>query len=196
MGALPRRGNEPLVTWAREGAFALLATATPQRWAHTQGVAERAREIGRVLDEVDRPVLVAAAYLHDLGYAHALRSTGLHQLDGARALRSCGQQRLAALVAHHSQARFELQLRGGTAELAQYPRERSATSDALTYCDLTTSPAGLRISVDDRLRDVIARYGDSEVVTALLRARPLLLEEVQRTRERLQRSRAVSWPRR
>ncbi|MDR0359834.1 MAG: HD domain-containing protein [bacterium] len=173
------------MTWARDAALALLATSAPQRWTHTRGVAQRAAGICGMLDETDQPVLVAAAYLHDLGYASALRSTGLHQLDGARAVQACGEHRLAALVAHHSQARFELQLRGGGAELARYVRECSAVSDALTYCDLTTSPAGERISVDDRVRDVIARYGEGEVVTALLRARPFLLEEVRRTEDRL-----------
>ena len=51
--------------------------------------------------------------------------------------------RLACLVAHHSEAR----LRGLTHTLDEFPRERSATADVLTYCDLTRGPPGERVSL-------------------------------------------------
>jgi hypothetical protein len=51
-------------------------------------------------DVKDRPVLVAAAWLHDVGYNPAVVSTGLHALDGARWLRMLGtDERIACLVA-------------------------------------------------------------------------------------------------
>jgi HD superfamily phosphodiesterase len=43
-------------------------------------------------------VLVAACYLHDIGYALALARGGFHPLDGARFLRALGRERLACLV--------------------------------------------------------------------------------------------------
>jgi hypothetical protein len=55
-------------------------------------------------------VLVAAACLHDLGYAPALIETGFHGLDGARHLRALGYERLAGLVAYHSGARGEAEV--------------------------------------------------------------------------------------
>ncbi|MDB5065507.1 MAG: metal dependent phosphohydrolase [Chloroflexi bacterium] len=82
------------------------------RWRHVQGVAAKAQIVSEAFEGDDREHLVAAAHLHDIGYAPALRVTGLHQLDGDLYLRSLGHERLAGLVAHHSEARFELKLRG------------------------------------------------------------------------------------
>jgi hypothetical protein len=49
----------------------------------------------------DREILVAAAWLHDIGYAPGLAETGFHPLDGARWLRTAGfGDRLAGLVAY------------------------------------------------------------------------------------------------
>jgi hypothetical protein len=38
----------------------------------------------------DRPALLAAAYVHDIGYAPELVRTGLHALDGGLWLREQG----------------------------------------------------------------------------------------------------------
>ena len=76
-----------------------------------RAVGERAHSGGHPRPQ-DRAYFVAAAYLHDIGYAPELRRTGLHQLDGARYIRSHGAERVARLVAHHSEARFEIRLRG------------------------------------------------------------------------------------
>ena len=105
-----------LVSWAAEQATVLLAPLG-DRWLHVQGVVEAARWVGKVLDEEDRSYLITAAYMHDIGYAPSLMKTGFHPLDGARYIRSLGYERLACLVAHHSEARFEAQLRGYGHEL-------------------------------------------------------------------------------
>jgi HD domain len=79
------------------------------RWAlHTAGVADQARRVARVVDEAEQDVLIASAYLHDIGYAPALAATGCHALDGSWRLRELGHERLAGLVAYHSGSRFEL----------------------------------------------------------------------------------------
>ena len=72
------------------------------------------------------------------GKKDILSRTDFHPLDGANYLLSHNQQRLASLVAYHSEAQFEAQLRGLTAELDQIPHEYSAIADSLTYCDMTT----------------------------------------------------------
>src|SRR3954452_16475569 len=78
-----------------------------ERWKHSQGVARRAVELAVTVNPADRRLLIAAAWLHDIGYAPALRQTGFHPLDGALYLRKHKwDQRLVALVAHHSGARF------------------------------------------------------------------------------------------
>jgi len=78
------------------------------RWAHSQGVAARARSLAPVLD-ADADLIEAAAWLHDIGYAPSLATTGLHQLDGARYLRDArhADAMLCRLVAHHSCAIIE-----------------------------------------------------------------------------------------
>src|SRR5258708_37957327 len=95
-----------LVSWATECATSLLSSLG-NRWLHVQGVVKRANHVGKVLSEDDRAYLIAAAYLHDIGYAPSLKKTGFHPLDGANYLRSLGHERLASLVAHHSGACFE-----------------------------------------------------------------------------------------
>jgi HD superfamily phosphodiesterase len=101
-----------LASWAEDLAQALLQEPLPRRWAHVQGVAERARSLAPVLGaDAD---LLQAAWLHDIGYAPALSLTGPHALDGARYLRDAqdADAMLCRLVAHHSYAIVEAEERG------------------------------------------------------------------------------------
>lgn len=172
---------------ARDLARWHLANQLPRRWRHTEAVAQRAVELGLVLD-VDEASLVASAWLHDIGYSPALVNTGFHPLDGARFLRRHGlDERVVCLVAHHSGALIEADVRGLREELeAEFAMERSATADALWYCDMTTGPDGERLSAPDRFDEIRARYGPDHVVTRFIkRAEDELLGAVQRTEERL-----------
>src|SRR5947209_12947177 len=74
-----------LLAWAGEQARALLSPLR-ERWLHTKGVVERAQEVGKAFNEEDRVLLMAAAYLHDIGYAPSLHRTNFHPLDGAHYL--------------------------------------------------------------------------------------------------------------
>ena len=150
--------------WAASYAEELLSPLG-DRWLHVQGVARQAQRVASVLPADERDELIAAAYLHDLGYAPALVQTGLHPLDGARHLRALGHERLAGLVAYHSGAQAEAELRGLASELAEFEDEASATSMALTYCDMTTGAAGEAVTLAERLADIERRYGAGHVVT-------------------------------
>lgn len=100
-----------------------------RRWAHVQSVARAAETLSETVDETDRPVLVAAAWLHDIGYAPDLATTRFHPLDGARYLRDEGWPgRLVNLVTHHSGARFEAAERGLEADRR---RKRKGNRDGL-----------------------------------------------------------------
>lgn len=145
-----------LVAWAAEESRRRLATVGT-RWAHTRAVAARAEEIGGVVEPADRGVLVAAAYLHDIGHAPELSASGFHPLDGARWLEQQGADRLAGLVAHHTGAIFEAQARGLARAMSRFEDERSAVSDALTYSDVTTGPAGEAVTVHERLAEIDER---------------------------------------
>jgi HD domain-containing protein len=177
-------GNVEIAEWASIEAERLL-TDDRVRWAHVQGVVELASEISPAVPASEALVLVAAAFLHDIGYSWHLRVTGAHQLDGARHLRRLGLGRLACLVAHHSEARFEIGVRGLAEELDAYAREESAVSDALTYCDMLTGASGARVSLEERLEEIEQRHGSGLVVDALNLARPVLERAVERTRARL-----------
>ncbi len=175
----------PLVAWAETEARSLLAT-TGDRWQHTEGVARQARRVASALPAQEGEVLVAAAYLHDVGYAPSLNATGFHPLDGARHVASRGMPRLAGLVAYHSGARSEAELRGLLAELGEFLEEASATAEALTYCDMTTGPAGEPVTVHERLTEVERRYGTEDVVSRSVRlAGNSIRAAVSRTEQRL-----------
>src|SRR3954453_21180358 len=53
-----------------------LAEALPRRWQHVQAVARAASEISKVVGDDDASVLVAAAWLHDIGYAPHIAASG------------------------------------------------------------------------------------------------------------------------
>jgi HD domain len=165
------------------------------RWRHVVGVVAQAERVAAMLPADERPWLIAAAYVHDIGYAPELVATGMHAIDGALWLRARGRERLARLVAHHSGARFEATVRGLGMAMAVFQCEDSATADALTYCDMTTSPIGSPVSVEQRLSDIAERYGEGHVVwAAMQRAAPSLLEAVRRTEARMANAGLVVLP--
>jgi putative nucleotidyltransferase with HDIG domain len=178
-----------LVEWAYGVSQAKLAEPLPRRWAHVQGVAARAREVAGAVDE-DGALLEAAAVLHDVGYAPDLATTGFHPLDGARYLEQVGApDRLVHLVAHHSYAALEADLRGLADELANYEDEGTATRDALWCCDLTTTPDGDVTDARDRIAEIKQRYGPGDLVTAFIaNASPALLGAVDRTWARVRQA--------
>lgn len=175
-----------LVTWAAQEAERRLS-AIGSRWAHTQGVVHRARALESLVPPADRPLLVAGAYLHDIGYAPELRASGFHPLDGALWLGGQGLERLACLVAHHSGARFEAHARGLGAALDAFPEEQSVSADVLTYCDLTTDTDGREVTPPVRLAEIQHRYGaDSDVSRGLNAASTALDELVARMAKRIE----------
>ncbi|SLI42650.1 metal dependent phosphohydrolase [Mycobacteroides abscessus subsp. bolletii] len=152
-----------LVERARQLAESGLA-GLPRRLTHVQGVAASAERIRGHFDEITGDCLVAAAWAHDIGYAPSVRVTGFHPLDGARFLRDRGFPTLmVSLVAHHSGARIEAQVRGveGLSDFAEPDRE---LLDALTFCDLTTGPDGTPVSAAARLDEVLRRYRPDDPV--------------------------------
>jgi HD domain len=158
-------------------ARSLLEEPLPRRWAHVQGVAGTARTVAPILGK-NADLLTAAAILHDIGYAPTLATTGFHPLDGARYLRDVehAQPMLCRLVAHHSCAIIEAGERGLAGQLArEFKPAPHDLADALIYCDMTTGPDGQRMSIEQRLADIRARYGPADLVTrAIARSAPQL----------------------
>lgn len=176
-----------LFAWAYEVAEFKLADELPLLWAHVQGAARRARQL-RPLSGRDADLLEAAAILHDIGYAPDLAYTDFHPLDGAVFLGSIDAPvRLVDLVAHHSYALLEADLRALSDELTDYHDERGSIRDALWYCDLTTAPNGDAVDARERIAEIKQRYRPDDVMTQfILRASGELLAATDRTSRRLQ----------
>ncbi len=176
-----------LAPWAQQLARELLDENLPRRWAHVQGVAARARSLVPVLG-ADADLLEAAAWLHDIGYAPGLATTGLHQLDGARYLRDTqhANAMLCRLVAHHSCAIIEAGERG-LADILSYEFDPApdVLASVLTCCDMTTSPDGQPMPVQRWLAEIHARYGSGHLVSrSIERATPMILCAVEQVHQR------------
>ena len=164
-----------------------LLAGSGDRWDHTREVAARARSVAAVVPDEDRELLVDAAWLHDIGYSPEVADTGFHPLDGARYLLAVGAPTdLVGAVAHHSCARFEAEERGLASELETFAEPSEAVMDALAYADMTSGPTGHTVTVEDRLAEILERYGpDDPVHRAISRARVDLVTAVRRTEIRL-----------
>ena len=162
----------------------------PRRWQHVHGVGQLAQDAALGLDED----LVAAAWLHDVGYCPDLVDTSLHSLDGARYLLQVGApSRVVSLVAHHTGAVFEAQERGLSGELARIPTPNQKDLDILTLLDLCVSPEGLLTHPARRVAEILSRYTAQDPVhRAVSRAALPLLEAARRARARL--GLADEWP--
>ncbi|GAA4953377.1 HD domain-containing protein [Actinoplanes utahensis] len=168
---------------ARDLAHSLLAGPIPRRWAHSQGVGRKAASVAHLVGD-QGAVMVASAWLHDVGYAPDLVVTGMHQLDGARYLRDVAKvdDLVCRLVAHHSCAHIEARNRGLAEQLvSEFPPVEGLLSDAITYADMTTTPDGEPVEVEQRLGEILSRYGNGDLVAESIReASPLIIGAVRR----------------
>ncbi|WP_066361063.1 HD domain-containing protein [Herbidospora mongoliensis] len=176
------------VEWARDLARKVLERPLPRRWEHTQGVGRRAEQLAPILGK-DAEILAASAWLHDIGYAPDLIDVGFHPIDGGRYLRDVhgADELLCRLVAHHTCAEIEADERGLLDILqGEFPKERGDLVEALTFCDMTTSPDGVPLTVVDRLAEIRSRYGPDDAVTwSINQAEPHILRAVQSVEAKL-----------
>jgi putative nucleotidyltransferase with HDIG domain len=150
---------EQLIPEARDLVGRILEE-DPERLHHSAGVAARAQALLATVPPSAAETLVAAAWLHDIGYGSQLRESGFHPLDGARYLRREGwPEAVCDLVAHHSGSRFVARVRGLDDRLSEFNFVEDALSDALTVADNTTGPNGMLMTLDERLRDKLKRHG-------------------------------------
>lgn len=111
------------------------------------------------------PIVITAAWLHDIGYSPDVKDTGMHALDGAAYLRERGWPvEVVGLVAHHTGAWSEALARGLSRELEVFAPPGGKHLDALTLCDLLTSPDGEATSPQLRVDEILSRYPTSHPV--------------------------------
>lgn len=138
------------------------------RVAHVCRAGEVAAQLRLPISAQERRLLVAAAFLHDIGYSGQLRRFGFHPLDGGWFLREQGfSDRLAVLVANHSHAWLHCP-DPWLGELAVgFPREHSLLSDALVFADMSSAPDGQPIALEDRLADISQRHASPYLAVRL-----------------------------
>ena len=165
--------------------------APPRRWAHVQGVAARARSLAPVLG-ADADLLEAAAWLHDIGYAPDLarractRSTAPGTCATPSTPTPCcaGWSPITPTPSSKPSERGLADVLGLEFEPAPY-----LLSSVLTYCDMTTSPDGELVPVEQRLAEIHHRYGPGHLVSrSIQRATPMILRAVEQVQDRAARS--------
>lgn len=151
---------------ARALAESLLAGERPQRWKHSQAVAAESGRLCTLIGIASSSV-VAAAWLHDVGYAPAVAATGFHPLDGARYLRARRwDYTVCQLVAHHTDARHQVNKQLAHQLCIEFAPVGGLEHDVLWAADATCGPNGERFTLDERISEVHARYGRDHPVTA------------------------------
>lgn len=182
--------HKNLAYQAEEIARTYLEEALPQRWKHVKAVAHKTKELAsRLFKEEQAQIVSAAAWLHDIGYAPEIKKTGFHPLDGALWLRTQGfDERIISLVAHHSCATLEAEVRRLGKALEEFPEDNSLLADALLFADMTTGPNGEDLSVQERVHEIVSRYGKDHVVGRfILKAEKPILEASKRIEMQLKK---------
>lgn len=187
-------GGGPAVTatlggmWSVADAEAIardLVGSMEPRWSHLRAVGRVAEELAATKGIGEH--VVAAAWLHDIGYGERIIRRGFHPLDGAIFLQSVGApEDVVALVAWHTGASYEAQQRGLLTELERLPCPRADDLDALTLVDLATSPTGEPILDVDRIAEILTRYQETDAVhRAVVESTQYLLQSSARAKTRL-----------
>lgn len=124
-------------------------------------------------------IVVASAWLHDIGYAPDLVDTGFHPVDGARCVAQAGGfGPLVGLVAHHTGAVFEARERGLEVQLDTYPVPDATELAILSCADLCAGPDGANVDPADRIDEVLSRYhSDHPVHRAIIQSAPALVAQ-------------------
>jgi len=175
-----------------ESASALLADrllrGVGSRLAHSARVAHQVDRVCEFLEAPWRSAIVDAAWLHDVGYNGRIARTGFHPLDAARWLRDRDWPiETCRLVAWHTAARAEAELRGLDHELAsEFDPPPMLPAAAITWADLTSSPHGVPCTVGRRLADILQRHPRESIVhRAIAEASPMLWEAAREIGSRL-----------
>jgi len=138
-----RRGRTgPLTSEARDLSIHLLVDE-PARLEHSSGVARAAAYAAERLPDVPVDLVVAAAWLHDIGHASSLSRTGFHPLDGALHLEQLGwDNAVVRLVAYHSHSVVSAEELGVLSALRRFEPTFGLVADALTFADVIAGPDG------------------------------------------------------
>ena len=177
--------DRSIIVAARSLAASLLRDQ-PQRFRHVEGAARAAAHVTARIPDLPRGPVIAAAWLHDIGYAADLRVTGFHPLDGALFLDDGGwDSEIVRLVAHHSHSRLLAPYYDADSRLSRFAITQGLAGDVVTFADVVSGVHGAGVTVSDRIAELRARPASG----------PAIPDDVRETRYRLLRQSAenVRW---
>jgi hypothetical protein len=141
----------PLLRDAESLARRLLGEDS-DRLAHCRYAAGIAELAADALAVPDADALVAAAWLHDIGYSPEIARTGFHPLDGALHLAAEGwPDNTVLLVAHHSHSAILAPYFGVEHQLAVLDHVPGVAEDVLAFADMRSGPTGMGASPTRRV---------------------------------------------
>jgi hypothetical protein len=152
-------------------------------------------EVAQILVHPYAADLVAAAWLHDIGYAPAIAHTGFHPLDGALYLAGSGwPDRVVMLVAHHSHAALVAPFYSADHHLALIDHVPGTADDVLAYADLVAGHDGRATSPHQRIEEMRERHDATQNVPREIREGRyrLLLAAADRVHGEIERSTSKS----
>lgn len=137
----------------------MLESNLKDRYRHTISVSlvmrKKALEIG-----LDPDIAQCIGLLHDIGYTDRIKSTGFHALDAYYYLLDIDKI-TAERIALHTSTPEEAELRN----IAIPEITPDLYAILLSYADARVMGNGKVVSFDERLEDIINRYGDNHIVS-------------------------------
>lgn len=131
----------------------------PNIAAHSEAVMRVAAAIVDDLidpDEVERPLVIAAALLHDITKTRALATKERHDESGGALVRARGFERIAEIVEQHVYLKdFD-------------PEGPLLAKEIVYYADKRVMHDAV-VSLDERVEDLVVRYGTTPERIALIR---------------------------
>lgn len=131
----------------------------PNIVAHSEAVMRVAAAIVDDLidpDEVERPLVVAAALLHDITKTRALETKERHDESGGALARSLGMERIAEIIEQH-------------VYLKDFDPEGPLLAKEIVYYADKRVMHDTVVSLDARVEDLVVRYGTTPERVALIR---------------------------
>jgi len=131
----------------------------PNIVAHSEAVMRVAAAIVDDLidpDDVERPLVVAAALMHDITKTRALETKERHDESGGALARSLGMERIAEIIEQH-------------VFLKDFDPEGPLLAKEIVYYADKRVMHDTVVSLDERVEDLVVRYGTTPERVALIR---------------------------
>lgn len=153
-------------------ALEILLRNYPERVSHSKKVAELAKEIAskRKFSQDEIEMVFIAALLHDIGYSDDFKFADFHPVDGYYYLMANGWSRVYQYVALFHTFSKEL-AEMSRKDLSTMYKDKVLTEEELEILDIVTEADfmvngnGNIVSKEERLQDIILRYGENSLLT-------------------------------